>query len=172
MLQFILKEFFSNRRQLNSINSHVQSWVEIIIHLVKESFLSLEGLMLKLKLNTFASLREELTPKDPDAGKDWRREQKGTTEDEMVGWHHWLNGHEFEKLWEIEKDREAWHATIHGVPKSQTWLSNWTTTTEEIRMEVDRGSGKWEQFCGSCSGPNIRPKWQGWEEEGPGSSWA
>ena len=133
---------------------------------------SLEGLMLKLKLNTFASLREELTPKDPDAGKDWRREQKGTTEDEMVGWHYWLNGHEFEKLWEIEKDREAWHATIHGVPKSQTWLSNWTTTTKEIRMEVDRGSGKWEQFCGSCSGPNIRPKWQGWEEEGPGSSWA
>ena len=34
--------------------------------------------------------------KDPDAGKDWQREEKGTTEDEMVGWHHWLNGHEFE----------------------------------------------------------------------------
>ena len=34
--------------------------------------------------------------KDPDAGKDWRREEKGTTEDEMVGWHHWPNGHEFE----------------------------------------------------------------------------
>ena len=36
-----------------------------------------------------------LIGKDPDAGKDWRREEKGTTEDEMVGWHHWLNGHEF-----------------------------------------------------------------------------
>ena len=34
--------------------------------------------------------------KDPDAGKDWRWEEKGTTNDEMVGWHHWLNGHEFE----------------------------------------------------------------------------
>ena len=34
--------------------------------------------------------------KDPDAGKDWKWEEKGTTEDEMVGWHHWLNGHEFE----------------------------------------------------------------------------
>ena len=34
--------------------------------------------------------------KDPDAGKDWRREEKGTTEDEMVGWHYWLDGHEFE----------------------------------------------------------------------------
>ena len=37
-----------------------------------------------------------LTGKDPDAGKDWRQEKKGTTEDEMVGWHHRLDGHEFE----------------------------------------------------------------------------
>ena len=37
-----------------------------------------------------------LIGKDPDAGKDWRREEKGMTEDEMVGWHHWLNEHEFE----------------------------------------------------------------------------
>ena len=36
-----------------------------------------------------------LIGKDPDAGKDWRQEEKGTTEDEMVGWHHWLNGHKF-----------------------------------------------------------------------------
>ena len=34
--------------------------------------------------------------KDPDSGNDWRQEEKGTTEDEMVGWHHWLNGHKFE----------------------------------------------------------------------------
>ena len=37
------------------------------------------------------------TGKDPDAGKDWRQEEKGMTEDETVGWHHWLNGHEFEQ---------------------------------------------------------------------------
>ena len=37
-----------------------------------------------------------LIRKNPDAGKDWRQEEKGTTEDEMVGWHHWLSGHEFE----------------------------------------------------------------------------
>ena len=37
-----------------------------------------------------------LTGKDPDAGKDWSQEEKGTTEDEMVGWHHQLNGHESE----------------------------------------------------------------------------
>ena len=36
--------------------------------------------------------------KDTDAGKDWRQEEKGTTENEMVGWHHWLNGHEFERV--------------------------------------------------------------------------
>ena len=38
-----------------------------------------------------------LIGKDPDAGKDWRQEEKGTTKNEMVGWHHWLNGHEFEQ---------------------------------------------------------------------------
>ena len=37
------------------------------------------------------------TRKDPDAGKDWRQEEKGMTEDEMIGWHHWLNGQEFEQ---------------------------------------------------------------------------
>ena len=39
-----------------------------------------------------------LTGKGPDAGKDWRQEEKGTTEDKMVGWHHWLGGHEFEQV--------------------------------------------------------------------------
>ena len=39
--------------------------------------------------------KSQLTGKDPDAGKDWRLEEKGLTEDEMVGWHHWLNGHKF-----------------------------------------------------------------------------
>ena len=40
--------------------------------------------------------KNRLTGKDPDAGKDWREEENGTTEDEIVGWHHWHNGHEFE----------------------------------------------------------------------------
>ena len=53
---------------------------------------SLEGLMLKLKLQYFG----HLIWKDPDAGKEWRWEEKGTTEDEMVGCHHQLNGHGFE----------------------------------------------------------------------------
>ena len=42
-------------------------------------------------------VKNQLIGKDPDAGKDWRWEEKGTTEDEMVGWHHQLNGHEFEQ---------------------------------------------------------------------------
>ena len=64
-----------------------------------------------------------LIRKDPDAGEDWRQEEKGTTEDEMVEWHHWLNGHEFDKLQEMVKDREAWCAAVLGVPKSWTRLS-------------------------------------------------
>ena len=107
---------------------------------------SLEGLMLKLKLQYSGHLMRRadslekifffffyftvlywlchtLTRKDLDAGKDWRQEEKGMTEDEMVGWHHWLDGHEFEKA---PAAKEAWHATVHGVAKSQIQLSNWT----------------------------------------------
>ena len=66
-----------------------------------------------------------LIRKDPDAGKDWRQEEKGMTEGEMVGWHHQLDGHEFEQLWEMVEDMEAWHTAVQGVAKSQTRLSNW-----------------------------------------------
>ena len=59
---------------------------------------SLEGPMLKLKLQYFGHLMWRTDSlKSPDAGKDWRQEKKGTTEDEMVGWHHQPNGHEFEQ---------------------------------------------------------------------------
>ena len=55
---------------------------------------SLEGLMLKLKLQYFGHLIDSL--EDSDAGRDWGQEEKGTTEDEMAGWHHRLDGRESE----------------------------------------------------------------------------
>ena len=64
-----------------------------------------------------------LIGKHSDAGRDLGQEEKGTREDEMAGWHHWLDGRE---LRELVMDREAWRAAIHGVSKSQTQLSNWT----------------------------------------------
>ena len=68
--------------------------------------------------------KNRLIGKDPDAGKDWRREEKGTTEDEVVGWHHRFNDMNLSKFWELGMDREAWHAAVHGDTKSQTWLSD------------------------------------------------
>ena len=58
---------------------------------------SLEGLMLKLKLQYFGHLMQsvDLTGKDPDAGRDWGQEEKGTTEDQIAGWHNQLDVHEW-----------------------------------------------------------------------------
>ena len=58
-----------------------------------------KGLMLKLKLQYFDHLMRKMSwliGKDSDAGRDWGKEENGTTEDEMAGWNHWLDGHEFE----------------------------------------------------------------------------
>ena len=55
-----------------------------------------------------------------DAGRDWGQEEKRMTEDEMAGWHHQLDGHEFEQVLGVGKDREAWRAAVHGVAKNLT----------------------------------------------------
>ena len=78
-----------------------------------------------------------LIRKDPDAGRDWRQE-KGLTEDEMVGWHHRLNGHEFE-YWELVIQGILAYCSPWG-HKSQTWLSNWTKTTPRLAQEIVRFS--------------------------------
>ena len=80
--------------------------------------------------------------KDPDAEKDWRQEEKGMTEDEVVGWHptDWVSISDsvhmsLRKLWELVMDREAWRAVAHGVTKSQTQLCDWTELMKSPQLK-------------------------------------
>ena len=68
--------------------------------------------------------------KDPDAGKDWRQEEKGMTEDEMVGWHHWLNGHEFEQALGVGDGQGSLvcHSPWGCKESDTTEQLNWTDT--------------------------------------------
>ena len=80
---------------------------------------------------TLATWYEEQThQKRPDAGKDWRQEEKGMTEDETVGWHDRLNGHEFEQT---ARDGEGQRTLACCSPWGckETWLSDWTTTKRD-----------------------------------------
>ena len=66
----------------------------------------------------------QLIGKDPDAGRDWGQEEKGVTEDEIVGWHHQQNGHGSEQTLGDSERHGSLGAVVHGVTKSWTWLSN------------------------------------------------
>ena len=90
-------------------------------------------------------MKSWLIGKDPDAGRDWGQEEKGTTENEIAGWHHWLNGHEFVWTPGVGDGQEAWCAVIHGVAKSRTRLSDWSELNWKQTMPR-----KWEQSILSC----------------------
>ena len=86
--------------------------------------------------NTLATdAKNWLLGKDPDAGKGWRQEEKGTTEDELVGWHHWFDGHEFEQA---QGDGKGWKlGVLHSMGSQRVghdWATqlNWILNTQSI----------------------------------------
>ena len=85
-----------------------------------------------------------LIGKDPDAGKEWKQEEKGTTEDKTVGWHHPLYGYEFEQALGVGSGQGSLACCSPWVTKSRTWLSNWT----ELKVKVERAS---ESLYTSCT---------------------
>ena len=98
---------------------------------------TLEGLKLKLHYFWLPNSKNQLVGKDPDAWKGWRQEEKGTTEDEMVGWHHWPNGHESEQVPRDSKGQGSLVGCSHGVEKSRTWLSDFTFTFHFHALEKE-----------------------------------
>jgi len=77
-----------------------------------------------------------LIGKYPDAGRDWGQEEKGMTEDEMAGWHHWLYGHEFEWTLGIGDGQGGLVCCNSWGSNSQTWLSDWTESNVNENFRI------------------------------------
>ena len=75
--------------------------------------------------------KSSLIWKDPGVGKDWTQEEKEMTEDEMVKWHHQLDGLEFKQAQGVDDGQESLACLIPWVTKGQTWLSDWATEQQE-----------------------------------------
>ena len=99
-----------------------QSWV----------FIGRTDAKAKALIHWLLYVKSQFIGKDPDGGKDWRQEEKVTTEDDMVGWHRQLNRHEFEETPGDGKGQGNLECWVHGVAKSWTWLREWTTTTKKL----------------------------------------
>ena len=103
--------------------------------------------MLSFKPTFSPDAKSWLIWKDPDAGKDWRQEEKRMTENELVGWHHRLNDMSLSKLQQLVMDREAWRAAIHGVTKSRTQLNDWTEQSQSHMCRINSTSFlNWEMY--------------------------
>ena len=96
---------------------------------------SLEGLTQMSSVLWPPDAKSRLIGKDPYARKDWGQEKRAT-ENEMVGWHHQLNAHEFEQTPGDSEGQASLCATVHGVAKSWTWLSNWITTIYHLSLDL------------------------------------
>ena len=91
-----------------------------------------------------------LIGKDPDAGRGWGQKEKVTTEHEMADG---ITNSVYTGLggpWELVMDRETWHAAVHGVTKSWTWLSHWTTTDNLYQHWHQRSTSLYHLAMNSC----------------------
>ena len=95
-----------------------------------------------------------LLGKDPDAGQDWKQE-KGMTEDEMVGWYHWLNGHEFGWTLGVDDGQRGLACCILGVAKSRIWLSDWTELNWSFVITGFSGSSDGKES--TCNAGDLGP---------------
>ena len=110
-------------------------------------------------------VKSQLIRKDPDAGKDWKQEEKGTKEDEMVDGIINSMDMSLSKIQEMVKDREAWHVAVYGVTKSQTWLNDWTTVSLWRSHKVI-GRQNDIKHCGSKSLTLIcKEGYENWEDQ-------
>ena len=87
-----------------------------------------------------ADAKSLLSGKDPEAGEDWTQEEKGTTEDEMVEWHHQLDGHEFEQAPGVVDGQGSLACCSPWAAKSRTRLSDWTDWTVDFNSGWKRHS--------------------------------